>query len=74
MSDERGEYELGRDVTAEATGTQHRGMAVLAVRLPIGELVALETASEAAGTTPAQLVREAVRSYLEAGRSARRVG
>ena len=74
MSDGRGEYELGRDVKAEATGTQHRGTAVLAVRLPIGELAELEVPSEAAGTMPAQLVREAVRNYLEAGRAARRIG
>ncbi|MFN8633633.1 MAG: hypothetical protein U0893_07250 [Chloroflexota bacterium] len=66
MSDERDDYELGTDVTRQARPKERRSTAVLSVRLPIADIVALENASETSGKTTAQLVREAISAYLPA--------
>jgi len=57
-------YELGADVTNQAKPRERRNTAVLSVRLPTPDIIALESASEACGKTTAQVVREAIAAYL----------
>lgn len=71
MSEERTEHEeyaLGEEVTEHATPKSHSGTVVVSIRLPVAEFAQLETSADAAGKTISQLVREAVRAYLLAGR------
>ena len=70
MDAEQEEYVLGEEVTSAAVATSRQGTAVLSVRLPADEIGAIENISRAAGKTPSQVVREALRAYLHVQRHA----
>jgi hypothetical protein len=59
---------LGDNVTHLAAPKSKRGTVMLSLRLPVGEFAELEAASMASNKTVSEVVREAIRAHLDAGR------
>ena len=65
MSSRDEDYVLGEDVTSLAKSKAKHGTVVLSVRLSVDEVAELEAVSDATRKTLSQVVREALKEYLQ---------